>query len=122
MKKDPQQLLNQIGQILFDKKGFNIMALDVRGVSTLTDYFIIGEGNVDKHAVGLAKAVIEALKKEGETPSHVEGLDSGDWIVIDYLELVVHLFKPGIREKYRLEELWHEGKVIDLKLEVPQAT
>jgi len=97
------------------------MALDVQGVSTLTDYFIIGEGNVDKHVIALAKSVIETLKKEGESPIHVEGLNQGDWVVIDYLELVIHLFKPGIREKYRLEELWHDGKVVDLDLTLPQA-
>ncbi len=115
MKKDPVQFLNQIAQILFDKKGVNILALDVQGISTLTDYFIIAEGNVDKHVVALAKAVVEALKKEGEMPIHVEGLDQGDWVVIDYMELVIHLFKPGIREKYRLEELWHDGEIVDLE-------
>ncbi len=121
MKKDPLLLLNAIAQALFDKKGINITALDVQGVSTLTDYFVIAEGNVDKHVVGLAKTVIETLKNEGETPLHVEGLHQGDWVVIDYLELVIHLFKPGIREKYRLEELWHEGKIVDLDLTLPQA-
>lgn len=120
MKKDPLLFLNLIGQILFDKKGINILALDVRGISTLTDYFIIGEGNVDKHVTALAKTVIETLKKEGETPIHVEGLDSGDWVVIDYLEVVIHLFKPGLREKYRLEELWKEGEVVDLTFNIPQ--
>lgn len=110
------RVLNIIGQILFDKKGFNILALDVRGISTLTDYFLIGEGNVDRHVIALAKEVIERLKQEGEVPAHVEGLDQGDWVVIDYLEIVVHLFKPGMREKYRLEELWREGEIVDLNL------
>ena len=118
MIEDPLQELNLIAQTLFDKKGFNILAIDVREISTLTDYYIIGEGNVDRHVVALAKSVIERLKKEGDLPAHVEGLDSGDWVVIDYVGVVVHLFKPGVREKYRLEELWHEGKVVDLEIEV----
>lgn len=121
MKKDPQQVLNLIGQTLYDKKGFNILALDVKGVSTLTDFFVIGEGNVDKHVIALGQAVIEAMKKEGERPIHVEGLDAGEWVVIDYLEIVIHLFKPGLRDKYRLEELWREGKIIDLEFVLPQA-
>jgi ribosome-associated protein len=121
MKKDPVRFLNRIAQILFDKKGINIMALDVQGVSTLTDYFIIGEGNVDKHVIALAQSIIDALKKEGESPIHAEGLDQGDWVVIDYMELVIHLFKPGIREKYRLEELWHDGTIVDLTFNLPQA-
>ena len=116
MKIEPTRVLSIIGQTLFDKKGFNILALDVRGISTLTDYFIIAEGNVDKHVIALAKEVVKRLKEEGESPTHVEGLDQGDWIVIDYLEIVVHLFKPGLREKYRLEELWSEGQIVDLVL------
>ncbi|MFC2049209.1 ribosome silencing factor [Chlamydiota bacterium] len=116
MKRDPAHLLNIIAQLLFDKKGFNILALDVRGISTLTDYFLIAEGNVDKHVIGLAKEVVGKLRKEGEIPLHVEGLDTGEWVVIDYLEVVIHLFKPGLRDKYRLEELWREGKIVDLDL------
>jgi len=116
MKIEPVRVLNIIGQTLLDKKGYNILALDVRDVSTLTDYFVIAEGNVDKHVTALAKEVVKRLKEEDELPSHIEGLDQGDWIVIDYLEVVVHVFKPGLREKYRLEELWREGKIIDLDL------
>ena len=113
-----QSTLNLIAQTLYDKKGFNILALDVHEVSTLTNYFIIAEGNVDQHVVALAKTVIEVLKKEGEIPIHVEGLDSGDWVVIDYLDVVIHLFMPGVRQKYQLEELWHDGKVFDLEINV----
>lgn len=120
MKKGPLQTLNLIAQTLFDKKGFNILALDVRGLSTLTDYFIIAEGNVDRHVMALARVVVETLKKEGITPSHIEGMDQGDWVVLDYMEIVIHLFMPGLREKYRLEELWQEGEIVDLELEVPK--
>lgn len=116
MKRDPAQLLNLIAQLLYDKKGFNILALDVQGISTLTDYFLIAEGNVDKHVIALAKGVVVALKQEGEAPIHVEGLEQGDWVVIDYMDIVIHLFKPGLRDKYRLEELWREGMIIDLQI------
>lgn len=113
------QLLNLIGQIIFDKKGFNILGLDIREISTLTDFFIIAEGNVDKHVRAIAQAIIAALKVEGHEPLHVEGLSDGSWVVIDYLEIVIHLFMPGMRERYRLEELWREGKVVDLKIILP---
>lgn len=122
MKKDPIQALNQIAQIIFDKKGFNILALDVRGISTLTDYFLIAEGNVDRHVRALGNTVIEKMKEMGEIPEHVEGLDQGDWAVIDFLEVVVHIFMPGMRDKYRLEELWNEGKIVDLDLVVKENT
>lgn len=118
MADDLKAELDTIAQTLFDKKGFNILALDVREISTLTDFYVIAEGNVDRHVVALAKAVIEELKKKGERPAHVEGLDSGDWVVVDFVSIVIHLFKPGMRERYRLEELWQEAEVVDLGIEV----
>lgn len=114
------RILDLIAQIIYDRKGFNILVLDVKEVSTLTDFFIIAEGNIDKHTTAIAKAIIEKLKEEGLSPVHSEGLQQGDWIVIDYLEIVIHLFTPGMREKYRLEELWQEGKIIDVKINVSQ--
>lgn len=112
------EALNTVAQTLFDKKGFNILALDVREVSSLTDFFVIAEGNIDKHVMALGKAVVEAMKEDGWRPVHTEGLKLGDWVVLDFGELVVHIFMPGIREKYRLEELWHEAKVVDLDITV----
>jgi ribosome-associated protein len=117
MKNDPQSILNRIAQTIFDKKGFNILALDVRGVSMLTDFVIIAEGSVDRHVIATAQAVIKALKEIGILPAHVEGLRSGDWVVLDYLDFMVHLFMPGLRDKYRLEELWKHGQICDLKID-----
>ncbi len=119
MKQDTFQAVQLIAQIVFDKKGFNILALDVRDISTMTDFFLIAEGNVDKHVSALGAAIIESLKNKGWRPVHVEGLAQGDWVVIDYLEIVIHLFMPGVRDKYRLEELWREGKIVALDLIVP---
>ncbi|NGX55449.1 MAG: Ribosomal silencing factor RsfS [Chlamydiae bacterium] len=118
MRKDPLQLINSIAQTVYDKKGFNILALDVRGVSTMTDYFLIAEGSVEKHLTALGKAVIQRLKQEGELPIHIEGLSEGDWVVVDCGKLVIHLFIPSMRDKYRLEALWQEGKVVDLGITV----
>jgi len=121
MKNDPTQILYLIAQTIFDKKGFNILALDVSGISTMTDFFIIAEGSVDKHVTAIGMAIVEVMNKAGERPVHVEGLSQGDWVVLDYLEVVVHLFMPGMRDKYRLEELWREGKIIDVPLVVTRA-
>ena len=118
MSLKPRQILDCIAQTLYDKKGFNILTLNVEGLSTLTDYFVIAEGSNDKHVTSLAKAVIKELKSQGEQPIHVEGLPSGDWVVIDFLGVVVHLFMPGMRDKYALEELWHRGEVVDVKIKV----
>ncbi len=118
MKKDSVQLLNFIAQKLFDKKGFNIIALDVRQVSTMTDYFLIAEGEVDRSVRAMGKMVVELMKEAGEEPVHVEGLSDGDWVVLDYLEIVIHLFVPEMRDRYRLEELWGAGKMVELEIAV----
>lgn len=116
MKNDSLVILNAIAQAIFDKKGVNILALDVRGISTITDFVIIAEGNVDRHVVAVAQNIEEDLKKIGERPIYMEGLQHGDWVVIDYLDVMVHLFMPGLREKYQLEKLWKDGKIVDLNI------
>ncbi len=118
MKNDPKAILNLIAQTIYDKKGINMLALDVRGISTLTDYAIIAEGNVDRHVIGIAQALIEALKEIGVPIVHCEGLQSGDWVVLDFFNVMVHLFMPGLRDKYRLEDLWREGQIVDLQINV----
>ncbi len=110
-------LLNKIAQVIFDKKGMNILGLDVRGVSSLTDFVIIAEGNVDRHVSAIGHAVIDALREEGIKPIHTEGLQEGDWVVIDVLDMMVHLFMPGLREKYRLEDLWKNGQILELHID-----
>ena len=105
--------LNIIAQAIYDKKGFNILALDVKGISSLTDYLIIPEGSVDKHLQAIANNVIHEMD---ENPVHVEGKIDGTWIVIDYVDIVIHLFTPTMRERYKLERLWEEGKIVDLDI------
>jgi ribosome-associated protein len=111
-------VLNAIAQTIYDKKGMNILALDVKSISTVTDYVVIAEGNVDKHVVAIAHAVQGALRTLGLQPLRTEGMQSGDWVVLDYFTIMVHLFMPGLRDKYQLEELWREGKIIDLQINV----
>ena len=118
MKKTALELLNFIAQVIFDKKGTNILALDVRGLSTITDYLIIAEGGVDRHVTAIAKTIEDELRKIGDKPAYVEGMQSGDWIVLDYHQVMVHLFIPGLRERYQLEQLWTEAKIVDLNIVV----
>lgn len=111
--------LNKMAQIIFDKKGFNILALDVAEQSTLCDYMIIAEGNVNRHLQAIANTIIDDIKKEmGFSPYLVEGKGDGDWVVLDYQSIVIHLFLPSLREKYQIEKLWSEGKLVDLDIKV----
>ena len=121
MKKDSQQfVLDLIAQTIYDKKGFNILGLDITKISSLTQYLIIAEGNVDRHVQSLGNAVIDELKKKGIRPYRVEGRAGGDWIVIDFVDIMVHLFMPGLREKYALEKLWQEGEIVDLAIDIDE--
>lgn len=118
IKPDPLFYLNAIAQAIFDKKGLNILALDVHEISSLTDYVIIAEGNIDKHVIAIAQGIIDNLEQLGQSPIYVEGMKAGDWVVIDYLHIMVHLFMPGMRDKYQLEQLWREGHIVDLQIDV----
>ena len=117
MDKLTEELLSQIGQAVFDKKGNNIIALDVRGLTSLTDFFLIAEGTVDRHVKALGDEVIEVMTKLGERPLYVEGDKTCDWLVVDFGRIIVHLFIPSLRERYEIEKVWKNAKIVDLALE-----
>lgn len=112
------EILNQIAQLVYDKKGFNILAVDVQGLSSITDYILIAEGNVDRHVSSIARAVVDELHEKGEKLIHSEGLKTGDWVVLDFGEVMVHIFSPNLREKYSLERLWQDCKIVNLDIDV----
>ena len=111
MTKQDKKTLNAIAQAIYDKKGFNILALDVRGISTMTDYFIIAEGSVSRHVKSLCAHIKEQLALAQLEPYQIEGSSDAEWIVMDYSDIVIHLFVPDIREKYAIEELWKNSKI-----------
>lgn len=117
MSKDPVSLVQLIGQAIYDKKGLNPLALDIKAISTLSDFVVIAEGNVDRHTVAIAKSVIDVMEEENEALLHVEGLTTGDWVVMDFGSIIVHIFTPGLRQKYQLERLWSHGEIVDLQIE-----
>ena len=124
MSKPPTETLSKIAQVIYDKKGFNILALDVRGLSNITDYLLIAEGNVDRHISSMSQAILDDLRQSGERPIHSEGLKAGGWAILDYGEIMIHLFSPGLRERYAIERLWEDSKLIDLDIDVskPEAS
>lgn len=113
-------MINTLAQTLYDKKAFNIIAIDVRGVSSMTDYFIIAEGSVPRHVQALAREVAQKAKELGLSVFHTEGESFGDWVAIDCGEVLIHIFIPELREIYALEQLWHEGKIVPLEIKVPE--
>jgi len=116
--ENPSDWIQRIAQTIYEKKGENVIAIDVRGISSITDYVLIAEGNVDRHVIALAKGIEHTMRDLGQKPGQVDGLQNGDWVVLDYFQVVVHLFIPEMRKKYQLERLWPDGKVIDLDSKV----
>lgn len=92
-----------------DRKGVDMLAMDLRGISNATDFFLIVSGTSDMHVRAIAEHIIEELKKSDVRPSHVEGLRSGRWVLIDYIDFVVHVFHPAARDFYQLERLWGDA-------------
>lgn len=110
-------LVNTISQLIYDKSGRNIYAIDIRQTSSLCDYCIIAEGTVDRHVKAIGQNIVRELSLLGHKPVKVEGMQEGQWVILDYLNVMVHILTPTFREKYRLERLWEEGTIIDLNFE-----
>ena len=106
----PDDLVAAITRLAADKKALDVVELDLRGVLGYTDYFLICSGNTGRQAKAIHDGIVEGLKREhGTLPRRVEGSAEGGWILMDYLDVIVHIFTPETREFYRLEQLWGEA-------------
>lgn len=113
---DSAKLIETISEALLEKKGQNIVLLDVRELTTLTDYFIVCHGSSDTQIRALANSVTEKTKKDlGESVWKKEGMDVRRWIILDYVNIVVHIFSEEKREYYGIERMWSDALRTDLK-------
>jgi ribosome-associated protein len=107
---DPESLALAAAEFAADRKALEIVQLDLREVIGYTDYFVICTGRTDRQTKAIHDAIHLGMKSEhGILPRRVEGLSQGRWILMDYLDVVVHVFTPETREYYRLEQLWGEA-------------
>ncbi len=97
-----------------DLQGREVLVLDLRTVSDAADYFIIASGTSDAHVRGLADSVLQKVGRKGADPHHAEGIPQGRWVLLDYVDFVVHLFHPETRAFYQLERLWGDAPVVKL--------
>ena len=103
------QLARAVAAYAADKKAVDIVELDLRGVVSYTDYFVICSGNSERQVKAIHDGVYEGMKKDhGVLPRRVEGLPEARWVLMDYLDVIVHVFTPETRDYYRLEQLWGE--------------
>jgi ribosome-associated protein len=101
--------LARVVEAIEDRKGQQLLVLDLRGLSDAADYFVIASGTSDAHVRGIANGVVDALREAGHPADHVEGLAAGRWVLLDFVDFVVHVFHPETRAFYRLERLWQDA-------------
>src|ERR1019366_2562778 len=106
----PEQMAAEIAELASDRKALDIVQLDLRGMIGYTDYFVICTGRTDRQTRAIHDAIHQGLKSEhGLLPRRAEGVTEARWILLDYLDVVVHIFTPETRDYYRLEQLWGEA-------------
>jgi len=113
MSETPLELAHTIVETLDEKKGANILLLDLIGVCSFTDYFVLCTAVSERTLKALAEEVhIQVKKKYSKNEYSLEGDASSGWILIDYGDVILHLFSADLRNYYKLEELWEDGKVL----------
>ena len=109
--------VRRAAELALERKAHDVVILDLRGISTATDYFVIAGGTSDVQVKAIAEHVLDELKKESVSPEHLEGLRGGRWVLLDYVDFVVHVLHPQARDFYQLENLWGDAP----RWEAPEA-
>jgi ribosome-associated protein len=109
-----KDLAHRISEIIFTKKGFNVIAIDLSKLVSFTDYFVICSADSDTQVKAISDQVDKILLEEGIRCWHKEGLKALNWVLMDYVDVVVHIFKKDSREFYNLEKLWGDAPVEEI--------
>jgi ribosome-associated protein len=112
----PDELARRLAAIADDKTATELVALDVRALVSYTDYLVICTARNERQAKAIHDEIYHQLKRDGWLPARVEGEREAEWVLMDYLDAVLHIFTPELRERYRLEVLWGEAERLDLDL------
>jgi ribosome-associated protein len=113
-RMNSEQLSDLVVDALDDIKGLDIVKLDVRKMTTVTDYMVLASGTSSRHVKALVDNVAEKAGKAGHKPIGVEGEEGGEWVLLDLQDTLVHVMLPKMREFYNLEKLWSLGSAADL--------
>ncbi len=98
--------------VLLDSKADDVIMLDLRPVTDMADFFVVASGTSDTHVRATAGRVVDALRKEGLDVNSIEGFEHGRWVLLDYVDFVVHVFHPSLRAFYQLERLWGDAPAV----------
>lgn len=102
------------GRLALEKKGFDVKILKVKAVSSVADYFVIASGEANVHVKAIVRAIEDGMMDRGHKPFHREGYQQGNWVLLDYIDVVVHIFVESTRQFYALERLWGDAPVEEL--------
>ena len=108
---NPNDLAKRSADLMLDKKAGDVVIMDLRGLTSVTDFFVMGTGESDVQVKAIVDHLDETLRLEHTKPIHVEGYDQLSWVLMDYIDVVAHVFLPEAREYYRLERLWADAKI-----------
>ncbi|HYV97205.1 MAG TPA: ribosome silencing factor [Gemmatimonadaceae bacterium] len=111
----PEQLARAAAALCVDLKAHDVVALDLRGITDMTDFFVIASGTSDTHVRSIAQHVIDGMGLAGTRVLHVEGMSQGRWVLLDFVDLVVHVFHPTMRDFYQLERLWSDARNLEVE-------
>jgi ribosome-associated protein len=103
---DGDTLLSRVLASLEDDKAEDIVQIDLRGKSTIADWMVIASGRSSRHVAAISEKLVERLKQDHGIPCKIEGKDTGDWVLIDAGDVIVHVFRPEVRDFYQLEKMW----------------
>jgi ribosome-associated protein len=106
------QFAQRAALLCVDNKANDVVLLDLHGVTDMTDYFVVASGTSDTHVRSVARHVMDGLAREGVRAQSVEGLTQGRWVLLDYVDFVVHVFHPSLRAYYQLERLWGDAPAL----------
>ena len=114
MKSNPtgsQIHAQRISELMLEKKALDIIIIDVRGITTLTDFFVVCTSESEPQSRAITDHINLTMKKEGTKSWHIEGYEHLDWVLVDYVNIVVHIFSKETREYYEFERLWADGVI-----------
>lgn len=114
MTKTSEQLLREMVRILDEKKAVNVKAINISRISPLADYFLIASGTSSTQVHALAEELEDQLSRQEIEPKRIEGMQGANWILLDYGDIIVHIFHTETRQFYSLERLWVDGETVNL--------
>ena len=112
--REPASAAMRAASLCLDMKANDVVLLNLSGVTDMTDYFVIASGTSDTHVRSIGEHLIAELKKQGVRVHHVEGVQQGRWVLLDFVDFVVHIFHPTLRSFYQIERLWSDAEVVPI--------